>query len=65
MAGWGRRRHHSVVMLEMRLVLGSLVLNLDVEQGAERRGWAGQRAFGLWEKRDLWCRLARGPWAKK
>ena len=44
-------------MYEMRLILASLVLNFDVELCEESRRWTDQRAFGLWDKQELWCRL--------
>ena len=46
-----------MAMHEMRLVLACLIFAFDFKLCDESRDWANARAFALWEKNDLMCRL--------
>ncbi|KAK4155759.1 cytochrome P450 [Chaetomidium leptoderma] len=57
--GFGPRNclGQNMAMHEMRLVLARLLFRFDFEICDESRGWTDQRAFVLWEKKPLFCRL--------
>ncbi len=42
---------------EMRLILAKVLWSIDLELCEESRDWNEQKAFTLWEKPQLWCRL--------
>ena len=44
-------------MHEMRLLLASLIFNFDFELCEESSNWIDQRAYALWEKNELYCRV--------
>lgn len=41
----------------MRLLLATIVLNFDIELCDESQNWRQQKAYTLWEKPPLWCKL--------
>ncbi|KAK7985664.1 hypothetical protein PG988_003286 [Apiospora saccharicola] len=47
----------NLAMHEMRYILARVLFNFDLELCRESRGWDGQRAFILWEKKPLLCTL--------
>ncbi|KAI0414198.1 cytochrome P450 [Xylaria grammica] len=47
----------NMAMHEMRLMLALVYFKFDLELCEESRGWTQQRAFVLWEKKPLMCRL--------
>jgi cytochrome P450 len=57
--GFGPRNclGQNMAMHEMRLVLARVFFRFDLEVCEESRGWTEQRAFVLWEKKPLFCRL--------
>lgn len=46
-----------MAMHEMRINLAYVIFAYDFELCDERQDWANARAFALWEKNDLRCRL--------
>ena len=57
--GFGPRNclGQNMAMHEMRLMLARLLFRFDFEICDESRAWTDQRAFVLWEKKPLFCRL--------
>ncbi|KAK3986107.1 cytochrome P450 [Cladorrhinum sp. PSN332] len=47
----------NMAMHEMRLVLARVLLRFDLELCGESKEWTKQRAFVLWEKKPLMCRM--------
>jgi len=47
----------NMAMHEMRLILARVLLRFDLELCPESREWTAQRAFVLWEKKPLMCRV--------
>lgn len=41
----------------MRLILAKVLYNFDLVLMPESAGWAKQKTFALWEKKDLMVRL--------
>lgn len=44
-------------MHEMRLILAKVLFQFDLELCENSKDWAAQRAFVLWEKKPLMCRV--------
>lgn len=44
-------------MHEMRLILASLIFNFDFGLCEDSDNWIDQRAYALWEKKELHCRV--------
>ncbi|KAK3302986.1 cytochrome P450, partial [Chaetomium strumarium] len=57
--GYGPRNclGQNMALHEMRLVLARLFFRFDLELLDESRDWTDQKAFVLWEKKPLLCRL--------
>jgi cytochrome P450 len=57
--GYGPRNclGQNMALHEMRLVLARLFFRFDLELLEESRDWPDQKAFVLWEKKPLLCRL--------
>ncbi|KAI0007340.1 cytochrome P450 [Xylariaceae sp. FL0662B] len=57
--GYGPRNciGQNMAMHEMRLILTTLLFTFDLELCDESRGWTDQKAFVLWSKKPLRCRL--------
>lgn len=47
----------NLAMHEMRYILARVLFNFDLTLCQESKGWDGQRAFILWEKKSLLCTL--------
>lgn len=47
----------NMAMHEMRLTLARVFFSFDLELCDDSREWTSQRAFVLWEKKPLMCRL--------
>ncbi|KAK8043477.1 hypothetical protein PG993_005907 [Apiospora rasikravindrae] len=47
----------NLAMHEMRYIMARVLFKFDLELRRESEGWDGQRAFVLWEKKALMCRL--------
>ncbi|KAI1335065.1 cytochrome P450 [Xylariaceae sp. FL0016] len=47
----------NMAMHEMRLLFATLIWEFDLELCEESRGWSEQKAFGLWKKNALLCRV--------
>ena len=43
---------------EMRLILARVLWNFDLELCDESKGWSDQKAYILWEKPPLLCKLS-------
>lgn len=41
----------------MRLLLATIILHFDIELCDESQNWRQQKAYTLWEKSPLWCKL--------
>ncbi|KAK8132274.1 isotrichodermin C-15 hydroxylase (cytochrome P-450 monooxygenase CYP65A1) [Apiospora kogelbergensis] len=57
--GYGPRdcQGRNLAMHEMRYIMSRLLFNFDVSLNNESVGWTKQRAFVLWEKKPLLCKL--------
>ena len=42
----------------MRLILARVLWNFDLELCDESKGWSDQKAYILWEKPPLLCKLS-------
>ncbi|KAK4225933.1 cytochrome P450 [Podospora fimiseda] len=49
----------NMAMHEMRLVLARVLMRVDLELCEESEGWSDQRAFILWEKKPLMCKVKK------
>jgi len=47
----------NMAMHEMRLMLARVLFRFDLELCSESKEWTAQRAFVLWEKKPLMCRI--------
>ncbi|KAL3444516.1 cytochrome P450 [Aspergillus insuetus] len=47
----------NLAFAEIRLILARLLWNFNLDLCGESRGWSGQRAYVVWEKGGLMCRL--------
>ncbi|KAI1325214.1 cytochrome P450 [Xylariaceae sp. FL0255] len=47
----------NMAMHEMRLILALVYFKFDLELSLESREWTSQKAFVLWDKKPLMCRL--------
>lgn len=48
---------NSLAYAEMRLILGKVLWNFDLELMPESRNWDDQKIYVLWEKTPLMVRL--------
>ena len=57
--GFGHRNclGQNMAMHEIRLIFATFIFEFDIELCGESRNWPDQRAFALWLKNDLLCRL--------
>lgn len=57
--GFGPRNclGQNMALHEMRLILATVLFKFDLELCEESRGWAEQKAFALWMKGPLMCRV--------
>lgn len=47
----------NMALHEMQLILARIFFRFNLEAGADHADWDKQRAFVLWEKQPLMCRL--------